>query len=219
MTIDRSSRIALEKLLIAAVLYSVIGFGYLIVNHMVEGRELHELWTPMDRTWPFRQEFIWIYNFVYIVPLAIVLFVPRIQEVRKAGLALACNALVAFPIFVVYPVTMPRPEDRLVLDWSGYMTDFIWQIDRPINCFPSIHVSVAFTVAFVVNRFSRLAGSACLLAAVAISVSTLYVRQHYVLDIVAGIALGAGSYWLVFVRGFAEQWAFFRSSGEPAASS
>lgn len=193
-------RLALEKFVLAVVVYAFIGFGYLTVNHLVEGRVMHELWTPLDRGWPFNEHFIWAYLLVYVTPLSLLVFVDRVHDLRKAGAALVCNVAVAFPTFWAFPVTMPRPHDELELNWSGYMTDFIWQIDKPINCFPSIHVSVAFTAAFIVLRYSRLGGAVILLSAVAISVSTLYVRQHYILDIVAGILLGLLSYWAVFVK-------------------
>jgi membrane-associated phospholipid phosphatase len=208
-------RLALEKFLLAVVVYSIIGFGYLIVNRLVEGRELYELWTPLDRSWPFDERFIWVYLLVYVTPLSLLVFVPRIQDLRRAGLALLLNVAVAFPTFYAYPVTLPRPEDRLTLTWSGYLTDFIWQIDKPLNCFPSIHVSLAFTAAFIVSRFSRAGGLVILGSAMAISVSTLYVRQHYVVDIVAGVLVGGASYWLVFVRDVARSWPLLRDEGAP----
>lgn len=202
------SRLAFEKFTLAVVVYATIGFGYLLVNHLVAGRQLYEIWTELDRRWPFDARFIWIYNLVYVTPLSILLFVPRIEDLRRAGMALLANVAVAFPTFVLFPVTLPRPEESLRLDWSSLVTDFVWQLDKPINCFPSIHVSIAFTTAFIVLRFHRGVGVLVLGSAIAISISTLFVKQHYVLDIVAGIALGGGSYWLLFVRDVAASWSF-----------
>ncbi|MFN7971686.1 MAG: phosphatase PAP2 family protein [Acidobacteriota bacterium] len=207
------ARVALEKFVIAAVVYAFIGFGYLIVNHAVEGRQFHELWTPVDRAAPFWQGFIWAYYLVFVTPLSILLFVDRIEHIRRAGLALVMNVLVAFPVFVLYPVTMPRPAaEQLVWNVSGYATDFIWQLDKPINCFPSIHVSLAVTAGFIVSRFHRSAGLVVHFCALAISVSTIFVKQHFLLDVVSGFLLGAGSYWLAFVKDVAAPLPFFQAS-------
>ncbi len=202
-------RLAMEKFGLAAVVYAIIGFGYLIVNHLVEGRRMYQLWTPLDRMVPFNENVIWPYYLVFVTPLSILLFVGRIEDLRRSGLALLMNVAVAFPLFATFPVTFPRDAYVPTVSPAGLATDFIWQLDRPINCFPSIHVSLAFTAAFIVFRFNRGAGLVVLACAIAIAVSTMFVKQHYLLDIVAGIALASMSYWLVFVKDVVRAYSFF----------
>ena len=43
------TRLAIEKFGVAVVVYAIIGLGYLVVNHLVEGRRMYQLWTGLDR--------------------------------------------------------------------------------------------------------------------------------------------------------------------------
>ena len=49
---------------------------------------------------------------------------------------------------------------------------------------------------------TRPVGAIGLAIATAIALSTLFIKQHYVLDIVAGLALAAATYAWFIVRGF-----------------
>ncbi len=209
----------LNKFLVVVVVYATIALGYLLVNHLVGSRRLFQLWTPLDEWWPFDQRFIWIYLLVYVTPLTILFFIRCLEDLYRAAIALLLNVAVAFPTFALFPVTFPRPSQALSGSWSGRMTAFVWRIDKPINCFPSIHVSRAFTAAFVVMRFHRSGGLAILLVAIAISVSTLFVKQHYIADIAAGFLLGCASFRLTFDTGvMARIFPFGQTGADPSRS-
>ncbi len=83
--------------------------------------------------------------------------------------------------------------------WS---LQFIYDFDRPYNCLPSLHVAYAFLAALTCYRVHRGLGIAALLYAALIGISTLYTKQHYVVDVVAGVLLAYVAY-LVFLRSYA----------------
>jgi len=83
--------------------------------------------------------------------------------------------------------------------WS---LQFIYDSDRPYNCFPSLHVAYAFLAALTCYRIHRGLGIAALVYAALIGISTLYTKQHYVVDVVAGALLAYVAY-LVFLRSYA----------------
>lgn len=68
-----------------------------------------------------------------------------------------------------------------------------------MNCFPSLHISVAFIAALSCWKQDRVAGGAAFALASLITVSTFFVKQHYVVDAVAGIALATGV-WAIVLR-------------------
>ncbi len=88
--------------------------------------------------------------------------------------------------FIAFPVRMPR-ELFFGPELYGWADAFWRAFDAPNNCLPSLHVSNCLTmIEFNWRRRYRLAHSAI---AVAIIVSTVLVKQHYVVDIVAAVGV------------------------------
>jgi membrane-associated phospholipid phosphatase len=75
-----------------------------------------------------------------------------------------------------------------------------YSIDPPYNCFPSLHVAYAFVSALTCSRVHRGVGFVALLWAVLIAVSTVFTKQHYVLDVIGG-GLIAWVAYAIFLRG------------------
>jgi membrane-associated phospholipid phosphatase len=71
--------------------------------------------------------------------------------------------------------------------------------DPPYNCFPSLHVAHSFVSAVTVHRVHRGVGRWAVVCASLVAVSTLFTKQHYVLDVIAGMLL-AGVAYRVFLR-------------------
>ena len=73
-------------------------------------------------------------------------------------------------------------------------------MDAPLNCFPSLHVAHSFVSALAVGRVHRSLGALATVAAMLVGISTLFTRQHYIADVVAGAALAYGAYALLLRR-------------------
>ena len=61
------------------------------------------------------------------------------------------------------------------------------------DCFPSLHVAHATVVAVIAFRFRRRLFVALSPIALGLIVSTIYLRMHYVIDVVAGAVVGVGA--------------------------
>jgi membrane-associated phospholipid phosphatase/phytoene/squalene synthetase len=109
---------------------------------------------------------------------------------------LCAQTLIAGVFFVALPIENAFPPPSPAGPWAALfrLADFV-NLDN--NYLPSLHVSYAFTVALAIRRERRTLGGFFLLWALGIAVSTLLLHQHYVLDVVAGIGLAAGTMaWL-----------------------
>lgn len=112
----------------------------------------------------------------------------RIFYVTHLQLAIS----VAF--FVLYPVRMPRDlyYQGAVYNWA----DVFWRwFDAPNNCFPSLHASNCAT--FIWFNWRRPWWVLHTIVALAIIASAVLVKQHYVVDIVAGVAVFAVTCWIM----------------------
>lgn len=101
--------------------------------------------------------------------------------------------------FLLWPVQYPRELYPLPAHASAVgaaLVAYVRSSDAPVNCLPSLHVSTAVICALSVRGRRRF--PAALLAALASIVSTLTFKQHYVVDAIAGAALGALAWWVCF---------------------
>jgi membrane-associated phospholipid phosphatase len=64
------------------------------------------------------------------------------------------------------------------------------------DCFPSLHSAHNTVVLAFARRFRRWAFALYLPIGLGLYVSTVYLRMHYVVDVVAGVATGAAAVWL-----------------------
>ena len=104
--------------------------------------------------------------------------------------------------FVAFPVHMLiRPETTSIAPDSFFEWGIrlCYWIDHPTCCFPSLHVSMSCIAAFCCSRVNRAVGWGAALIALFISLSTLFVKQHFIADVLGGMILAFGSY-LFWIR-------------------
>ena len=180
----------MERRNLTAIVLAQWVFLYNFVNWatLFRGR-VYVIETAIDRAIPMSAPWIFVYSMAYPVCLAPA-FLLSIPRLRVACLAYTFAYGVSLLTFLAMPVGMPRPEP-LPGAWGTWLLNVTRAVDRPFNCFPSLHVSLDFISAFVTGTQRPVAGAVLLVCASVISVSTLFVKQHYFLDLVAGILLAA----------------------------
>jgi PAP2 superfamily protein len=115
-------------------------------------------------------------------------------EANRIFYASYFQLLLSVPFFVLLPVSMPP---GLIHHGDPYnWADAAWRwFDAPNNCFPSLHVSNALLLLqFNWRRRFRWLHA---LASVAVVVSTVLVKQHYVADVWGGVAVYVASRWFL----------------------
>jgi membrane-associated phospholipid phosphatase len=112
--------------------------------------------------------------------------------------------ILGFLVFVLWPTAFPREVFVLPADagpLAAALVAFCRNADLPVNCLPSLHVSTA-TICLATLRtskqWSRHGIALILLACLAMIASTLTFKQHYLVDAIAGAALGYASWWTCF---------------------
>lgn len=187
----------LERVGLTALAYVIGGLGYLGVNRIVGEGPFQRLDLPIDARIPFVPSFVFAYVIVYFTPACAALFLRDRAELYRSFLAFGLNALICYPVFILFPVGVAR-EEALPDTLSGHLLAFVRLVDKSGNCFPSHHVSTAFTTFFAVRRQDRPWGAVFGALAVLVAIATLFVKQHFVVDVPAGIAIAALTFWLSF---------------------
>lgn len=183
-----------------ALCVAIMGL-YFTTNKISAGMEARQLYTVVDDWIPFAP----IWQHVY-VSLLLFMIVPHLT-VRHRGylmryIPVFCGVqVVAALLFLTLPVRMDRPPAPDDGSFTSWVININYFMDEPSNCFPSLHVANALFCSLVVLRVDKLVGGVSLFFAILLSISTMCVKQHFFLDVVAGTALGVGAWWL-FLRPF-----------------
>jgi membrane-associated phospholipid phosphatase len=165
----------------------LLGMLYSIQNHAKP--VVYVLSTQLDRATPFVPffsvfYFIW-YPFIFIA--LILIFLKKNSAYYQTLGAVCVGILLANVVFLVFPTHVPRPQ--LGEGWN-FFVPITYRLDEPYNGFPSIHVLTCY----LLLRGSRILPTSSYLAITVIAwliiLSTLFIKQHVIADVVAGIALG-----------------------------
>lgn len=116
------------------------------------------------------------------------------RDLVAFGLWIGALCVVGLACFVLWPTAVPRFDIDLEL-YPAFAT--LHGLDAPGNACPSLHVATAtFTAIWLQRQLAHMPAPAWLRLLnvvwfVAIAWSTLATKQHVLLDLVAGLALGA----------------------------
>ncbi|WP_459501713.1 phosphatase PAP2 family protein [Bacillus sp. C1] len=105
--------------------------------------------------------------------------------------------LACFSIYYFWQTTVPRPT-VVGTDVFSSLVRYIYSIDQPVNCFPSIHVLTTFVImlaAYKRREQHKWEYSILTFFGTLIILSTLFTKQHAFLDAVSGIALASTLYF------------------------
>jgi membrane-associated phospholipid phosphatase len=130
---------------------------------------------------------LWVY--VSLAPA----LMPNLRELLRYGLWIAALCAFCLALFWVAPTQTPVTD----IDWSQHpQLAFLKGLDASGNACPSLHVGSAVFSAFWFQRIFRQTGAPALLRwlsvlhCVVIVWSTMAIRQHVFLDVLAGALVG-----------------------------
>jgi len=185
--------------------------GYAGVNYLSSLRGVSvTLLSSWDQTLPFIPEFVWVYLLVIPLVFLPVFAVQKIKEFRLMIGSFLTNFAVTLMHFLSIPFHVPRVKFGSET-FSEQVLHWVQTVDLPYNSYPSLHVSLSFLAAFILNRVHRFWGKAAVVLSVAISASTLFLKQHAVLDVISAFLLAVLSYlvWFKWVpERFGKKWAW-----------
>lgn len=175
--------------------------AYFLISELTSGRTLNVPEVALDRAVPLQPAWTLVYVSIYAFVYLPLLVVRQDELFRRAALAYLMVVLVAYLGFLVYPTVAPRPTKVIGEGFLFWCLRLSYSIDPPYNCFPSLHVAHSFVSAMTGYRVHRGVGFAAVLWASLIGVSTLFTKQHYIADVIAGMFIACVAY-LVFLRGY-----------------
>jgi membrane-associated phospholipid phosphatase len=173
------------------LVFPFLGMMYKWTNRA--NQDVYTLMTAFDQVIPFIKYFalpyvVWIF---YIYVCLVYFFKKDVNVYYKGVVTYTVCALTCYVIYAVFQTTVPRPA-LTGHDPFTWLVGYIYDRDQPFNCFPSIHCFSSYMVMRQIwtssfrNKWnvSLITGMSTLIIA-----STLFLKQHVVLDALAGILM------------------------------
>lgn len=186
--------------------YFIIYVPWYFGLQLREGIVLHDVYIGIDGLIPFVAAFIYpyIYWYLFIAGTVCYLFFKHTDEFYKCVASLFIGMTICLIIFTIYPTSFDyRPDIVTGNSLTQTLVNFIYTADKSQNVCPSIHVynSIACAVALIKcvdfknNRFIQIFA---VISAISITLSTMFIKQHSIVDAVAASLLFMVMYVLVY---------------------
>lgn len=170
--------------------------------------EFYLIHTAFDEKIPFIEYFIvpYLLWFAYVAVFVVYFFFKDKKEFYQLA-AFLISGMTFFLIisFIIPNGLMLRPTSFARHNIFVDICKGLWKADTATNVFPSIHVYNSIAIAVAVAKSKHLKKVTWLQIASAvlatlIILSTMFLKQHSVIDVIGGIALAAIVYPFVYIK-------------------
>ena len=159
--------------------------------------------TQWDTRIPFKPEWVWIYSGLYypfwLSPILLLADFDDFWPLCSSYVVLLIGQMIVAHIL---PVKTPRDWRQYDENnsWSERFLGFVQRIDKGGNAFPSMHVAIAVLttlhIVFLANIGEHPEFLLVWIIPVIIAISTLYTKQHLIVDVPAGAILAVAVFFL-----------------------
>lgn len=165
--------------------------------------DYHPTQIALDASIPFAPFFVYFYLlwFALLAGMGLWLLLCDGSGFREYMLFLAVSFFACAVFYLCWPNGQDlRPAEMEVDSLSTWILSRLYAFDTNTNVLPSLHVIGSVGAAFAALRTptirSRGVKAAVLMIAVLVSASTVFVKQHAILDVAAGLVTGIALYLL-----------------------
>jgi membrane-associated phospholipid phosphatase len=142
------------------------------------------------------------YSMFFVYPMllpALLYFKGDYENFRKALVSIIITFYIGYIGYIIFPAVGPKYTlshlyhthlgGGMITDKVNYLIDFSISAHTRRDCFPSLHNAVTLLTLLFAYKYLRWFFYILLPLALSLFFSTIYLRQHYFIDVVAGYAL------------------------------
>ena len=187
--------------------WPVFGLRYLLIENCHPATTYTVIHCALDDRIPFCEWFLIFYGVWYVLIAGMHLYtlLYGVEAFKNYSKFLIISIAISTTIFLVFPSCQELrpavfPRDNVLTR----VVEKLYSMDTNTNVFPSEHAigSMAVLAAALNTKSLRTPGKIFIFAVltVCISLSTVFLKHHSILDVLAAIPICALVYWLCYVR-------------------
>ncbi len=189
------------KLLFGWVVYFVF---YFLTENLIAPKDCYSVHFWLDDIIPFHEIFVIPYVFWYglIIYSLLYFMLYNIQSFRNLQKYIILTQAVAVFIYILFPTRQDLRPDIFPRD--NFLTScvaFLYRIDTNTGVCPSLHVAISGGIVSVWCKEKDVTLSwkgFIIIAAILICLSTMFIKQHSAVDVLAAIPLCLLAEWCIF---------------------
>lgn len=188
------------------LLYTLLYFPWFFYLEKNVTNEFHVIHTTLDEKIPFIEFFVipYLLWFGFVTITTLYFFFKDKTEFYRMTIFLFTGMTIFLIVSTIYPngqILRPREfeRDNIFVD----MVKYIYAADTPTNIFPSIHVYNSIGVQIAIRNSEHLKENkfvqhGSFVLAVLIILSTMFLKQHSVIDVIGAFVLAVPVYHLAY---------------------
>ncbi len=187
------------------IFWPLFGLAFFLLERVIPRNSYYVMYCPLDEWMPFCEWFVipYFFWFLFIIGMHLYTLLYDVPAFRKMMKYFTLTYGAALVIYLLFPNCQ---EFRLTVfpreNWMVDVVKWLYNFDTDTNVCPSLHVigsAAVMTTAWNTERFSSRGWRWVFgLAALVISASTVFLRQHSLLDILAALPICLVAYWVVY---------------------
>jgi len=155
----------------------------------------------------------WLTDFLYLIYFSHVIFFPSMalyfylkedeKTFRRLMMGFLTIMLMGITSYILVPAVGPDVffAGRYALDLEGHAlvqsVDYFFRTGHvSFDCFPSLHVGIPLLLSFYLRDYHRKMFIPVLVYVALMCFATIYLRYHYLIDVIAAFAYAPAAYWL-----------------------
>ncbi len=183
-------------------------FAYLLTEKFITG-PFYDISCSLDNIIPFCEYFVipyvlWYGMLAFVGFYTLFLDVPSFRKFHKF---LIISSVITFAFYAVFPNQQSLRPDLTNFSRDNIFVDLmrhLYKADTNTNVFPSVHVIFSLGMLFTLWDSKHFSSHWCRFLMLTITVfvcfATVFLKQHSLLDLLAGAALGFAIYPFTFVK-------------------
>ena len=187
--------------------WPVYGLRYLILERFIPVSYYNPIHSPLDDMIPFQEWFLipYVLWYVCLVGMQLYTLLYDVKSFKTYMKFLSISMTISTAVFIVYPSCQNlRPEQLPRDNLLTGIVQMLYAIDTNTNVFPSEHAIGALVVLLsslhTKGLCSPLKTTVITVLTILICMSTVFLKQHSILDVIAAIPITLFAYWICYGR-------------------
>lgn len=187
--------------------WPIFGFLFYVAEHHHPTEHYISVYVPLDDHIPFMEIFVipYLFWFLFLIGMHVYTFFYDVPSFKKLMHFIILTYGTSVILFYLFPTCQELRPEHFPRDnaFTRFMAGF-YSFDTNTNVCPSLHVVGSLAVMFTARHCSALQALPWRIfftvTTLFISLSTVFLKQHSVVDIAIAIPICLVAYWLCFLK-------------------